>query len=81
MNEWIECSEKMSPVYDYVLVCADNKGTDEPKPINIATWNGEEWIFLNEVSKFSIGATSDIAYVMKRGHITHWKPLPKPPTE
>lgn len=82
MGEWIKCSEKMPQEYDYVLVCANNQGTDEPKPISIACWNGEDWDFLDGMSRgATYGAYLDIGYPMTNFDIKVWMSLPKPPKE
>ena len=79
-NNWINIKEKQPHVYDFVLVCADNKGCGEPKPITIARHNGNEWEFLDKQPLISTyGAYMDIEYPIDKDDITHWMKLPSPP--
>ena len=81
---WIDCNSQLPEIYDFVLVCANNKGTGEPKPISIARLdNSKTWEFCNEdpYSTYCQGAYMDIEYCMLINDITHWMPLPKPPKE
>ncbi len=78
--EWIDVNERLPPIYDYVLVCANNSGTNEPKPICIARHNMSKWEFINAAPLMpSYGAYMDIEYPMDSDDVTHWKPLPKLP--
>lgn len=87
--EWIKCGDKLPDLYTYVLVLADNQGTDEPKPISIAKLTsyslGSEfyicdWEFSNHIPVMpNYGAWHDMDYTMNSDHVTHWMPLPKPP--
>jgi hypothetical protein len=78
IDEWIKLSDRLPELYDYVLVCAAFKGTDEPQPIAIARREKEGWRFLNDCRGNYCWAW-DIDYGMEGDDITHWMPLPKPP--
>lgn len=78
MQQWIEIGMAMPDLYTFVLVLAYNKGTDEPKPISIARWDGETWEFLAKYPCMSAyGAWQDMEYGMDSDDITHWMPLVK----
>ncbi len=83
MNEWISVKDRFPEKYDFVLVFANNKGTNEPKPISIARINDVfEWEFCNHRSPMpNYGAYMDIEYDMDSDDITHWMLLPKPPKD
>ena len=77
--DWINLKDKKPEIYEFVLVCANNKGTNEPKPVSIARITSDtiiEWDFLAFLKK---GAFWDIEYPIMSDDITHWMPLPKPP--
>jgi Protein of unknown function (DUF551) len=78
MNEWIPVTRSLPNQYDFVLVLADNQGTNEPKPIAIARINSyRTWEFLDKASLISAsGAYMDIEYDIDYDDITHWMPLP-----
>ena len=76
LNEWIKCCDRLPELFDFVLVFADNKGTGEPKPISIARWEGDKWIFLGTLEE---GAWMDIEYSMETEDITHWMKFPSLP--
>jgi len=79
MSEWINIKIKLPDLYEYVLVLANNQGTDEPKPISIArieTYNGN-WKFFNHSPCMpDFGVYMDIEYDIDSEKITHWMPLP-----
>ncbi len=77
---WIKVEDQLPELYDFVLVFADNKGSDEPKPIAIARLVNEYglWDFLGTQPQDSVGAYMDIEYGIDSDDITHWMPLPKP---
>jgi hypothetical protein len=79
MTDWISVLDKLPPVYDFVLVFANNLGSGEPKPISIARIDiSGSWEFMGDVEKFgAVGAYMDIEYEMDEYQITHWMPLPK----
>jgi len=83
--EWISVETRLPDLYDYVLVCANNQGSSEPKPISIARIScagPNEWEFLNEAPLMpTSGAYMDIEYGLDQDEITHWMPLPPPPKE
>lgn len=84
--EWVKCSDRLPAMYEYVLVFADNKGTDEPKTYSIARYvkngNYETWEFINHSGRdYSYGVYLDIEYVMSSDNVTHWMPLPIPPKD
>lgn len=82
MSEWIDCNDKMPLIYDYVLVFANNQGTNEPKPMMIARWNSHKWEFVNDSLLMpSNGAWMDIEYPIDSDNVTHWMPLPKGPKD
>jgi len=78
MSEWISVKDRLPYLYDFVLVFADNKGTNEPRPVAIARLVHEYdvWELLGNLC---VGAYHDIEYSMDRWEITHWMPLPPPP--
>ena len=80
---WINVKDRLPDVYDFVLVLADNQGTGEPKPINIARLdNHKNWEFCNKAPGMPhYGAYMDIEYPMDIDHITHWAELPALPKE
>lgn len=77
---WINAKDRLPDLYNFVLVFANNQGTDEPKPFSIARWNGTEWEFINhDILMPNYGAWMDIEYDMDSDDITHWMPLPEAP--
>jgi hypothetical protein len=80
---WKECKNEFPCIYDFVLVCTKNKGTNEPKPISIARIDANnQWEFCNEEPCMPCyGAYMDIEYPMNIDEITHWMPLPNPPKD
>lgn len=82
MIEWIKCSDRLPGLYDFVLVYATTLGTDEPKPITIARWNGKEWEFMaNYIDKMGYGVYQDLEWEVDSTEITHWIELPEAPNE
>ncbi len=80
--KWISVNEKLPAIYDFVLVCANNQGTNEPKPVTIARLDSQGfWDFLDTNDTWTYGAYSDISYVIDRDDITHWMPLPYGPSD
>ncbi len=82
--KWISVKERLPDFYDYVLVLADNPGTNEPKPISIARVRiqDEKWEFCEgKDPEWVYGAYMDIEYSIEKNDITHWMPLPQPPKE
>lgn len=79
--EWISVKEGLPEAYDFVLIAAMNKGTDEPKPISIGRLDcHKEWEFLGApFGSCGEGAWVDIEYCICSWHVTHWMPLPKLP--
>ena len=78
--QWISVRDKLPDLYEFVLVFADNKGINEPRPIAIArivTVHGI-WDLLGTID---VGAYHDIEYDMSRHDITHWMPFPEPPKD
>lgn len=85
-GEWISVKDRLPIVYDFVLVCANNRGTSEPRPMSIARihtyLDGYVWDFLGHTGEnWHQGAYLDIEYGMESDNVTHWTPLPKPPKE
>ncbi len=80
-NQWICVEDRLPELYDYVLVFADNQGTNEPKPISIARmYNEEKWEFIAQSPCMpNYGAYMDIEYDIDSDNITHWMPLPSLP--
>jgi len=79
---WIKVDESLPDIYDFVLVCADNEGTNEPKPITIARYDGEKWEFIDKTPLIqTTGAHMDIEYSIDIDDITHWMKLPLMPTK
>lgn len=78
--QWISVQDKLPELYDFVLVFAHNKGTNEPKPISIARIINKQntWDMLGNLEE---GAYQDIEYSMDTTDITHWMPLPEEPNE
>lgn len=79
--KWIKISDRLPDFYDFVLVLADNLGTNEPKPISIARIDKNGfWEFCNKAPLMpNYGAWMDIEYPMDMDDITHWMQLPKMP--
>jgi hypothetical protein len=78
--DWISIKERLPDLYSNVLVFADNKGTNEPKPYSIAMWIGDKWDFINHSPPMpNYGAWQDIGYNMDSEDVTHWMHLPNPP--
>jgi len=78
--EWISVKDKLPELYDFVLVFADNQGTNEPKPFSIARWESEKWEFINHSPLMpNYGAYMEMEYNMDSEDVTHWMPLPQPP--
>ena len=73
--EWIRVKDRLPDIYDFVLVFANNIGTNEPRPIAIARIvnNLGNWYFLGTCD---LGAYMDIEYEIETNEITHWMPLP-----
>lgn len=78
MSEWISVKDKLPALYDFVLVFADNKGTNEPRPLAIARLVSEHGIW-DLLGNLEVGAYTDMEYDMNRFDITHWMPLPSLP--
>lgn len=80
MNDWIKCTDRLPDIYDFVLVFADNQGTNEPKPFSIARHNDDKWEFINHTAPMpNYGAYMDMEYNMDSDDVTHWMPLPEFP--
>ncbi len=80
--DWIKCSDRLPEVYCFVLVFADNQGTNEPKPISIARTNSHcFWEFLETNKRWSYGTYMDISYPIDNDDITHWMPIPDIPKD
>ena len=83
MSEWIRVKERLPEQYEYVLVYAKMKGTDEPCPTSIARIMGDSqewtWDFLFRDEKYSLGAWTDLIWDISSKDVTHWMPFPKPP--
>lgn len=79
--EWISIEDRLPYLYDFVLVCANYKGTNEPKPIAIARIVDDCGCIWDLLGFLEVGAYMDIEYGIDRYCITHWMPLPKPPGE
>ncbi len=80
--EWVSINDKLPEPYDFVLVFAHTKGTNEPKPISLARLipGGTNWQFLSEYKDGSgAGVYQDLEWPVEREDITHWMSLPKPP--
>lgn len=77
--KWISVKDRLPESCTYVLVFADNQGTNEPKPYSIAKWEYSQWEFVNEEMAWTYGAHQDMDYSMWGSDITHWMPLPPPP--
>ncbi len=85
-EKWISVTDRLPDIYQYVIVLEETSGTSEPKPISIARRINENhlgyiWDFLamNDDGD-TVGAYMDISYPIDSGNITHWMPMPKPPT-
>jgi hypothetical protein len=84
--EWISVEDRLPEIYDFVLVFADKKGTNEPRPIGIARivinhsegHRYSDWELLGDVDQ---GAYQDMQYEIYSSEITHWMNLPSPPKE
>jgi|GEM_PF-3791964 len=78
---WYDVKDRLPKFNAYVLVLANFKRTDEPKPIAIARLEPRgAWEFLSaEVLVLYVGAWKDIEHEMDSDDITHWMELPKPP--
>lgn len=72
--KWISVSESLPEEYEYVLVCAKMKGTNEPSPISIARIEATTWNLLFENKACACG---DLNWTIETKWITHWMPLPK----
>ena len=80
--KWISIKERLPDTYNYVIVFADNQGTNEPKPYSIAMWEGDKWHFINHNDLFpNYGACLDIGYNMDSDDVTHWMLLPAGPKD
>lgn len=80
--EWISVKDRLPKPYDFVLVFADPKGSNEPTPISLARLlpGGTLWQFLSEYGDGSgVGVYQDLEWPAEKEDITHWMPLPKPP--
>ncbi len=83
-DQWISIKDALPELYDFVIVFADNKGTDEPKPMSIARIDTLEphWEFVNQAPCMpNYGVYMDIEYSMDSEHVTHWMPLPEFPKD
>lgn len=76
--EWICVKDRLPNLYDFVIVFADNQGTNEPRPIAIARIVSEHGIW-DMLDNLEVGAYQDIEYGMDACDITHWIPLPNLP--
>lgn len=82
MSEWISVKDRLPRIYDFVLVLANNKGTNEPKPMSIARWDHHRWEFINHNPPMpNYGAYMDMEYNMDCDDITHWAYLPNVPID
>ncbi len=77
--EWISVKDRLPELYDFVLVLADNPGTNEPKPIAISRLKMCGWEFLHTNDMWTHGVYMDITYNIDLDDITHWMHLPSPP--
>jgi hypothetical protein len=77
MSEWISVKERLPPAYLFVLVFCET-GTDEPSSFSLARWDNDHWTIIGDGESvwddLHWGINSD-------NEITHWMPLPEPPTE
>lgn len=80
---WIKVEDQLPEPYDFVLVYANNQGTNEPKPISIARIVNQFgiWDFLGMGPNDSVGAYMDIEYGIESKDVTHWMKLPNKPSE
>lgn len=82
ITEWINVKDRLPEPYDFVLVFADNQGSNEPKPISLARLipGGTVWEFLYEYGDASgAGVYQDLEWPVEMDDITHWMKLPKGP--
>ena len=82
VSQWISINEKLPKPYDFVLVFADTKGSNEPKPISLARLlpGKMNWEFLSEYKDGSgSGCYQDLEWPVEVEDITHWMHLPKRP--
>lgn len=76
---WIKCSDRMPPRYDYVIVCGE--GSLGYLPMQFAQYDGEKWGFIGcsyDVDCIE-GAYSDCGDNLYRDNIKFWMPLPEAP--
>jgi len=82
--EWINVNDRLPKIYDFVLVFAHTKGTDEPNPISFARLISLKpvWEFLFEYkNKSGCGVYQDLMWSVEMKDITHWMPLTPPPNK
>lgn len=80
MSKWISVKNRLPEMYTFVLVFANNPGTDEPKPVSLARYNGNIWEFVNHSPCMpNYGSWKDIEYNLDSDDVTHWMPLPETP--
>ncbi len=80
--EWISVRDRLPEPYDFVLVFATTKGTNEPRPISLARLllGGVNWQFLYQYKDGSgAGVYQDLEWHIECEEITHWMPLPRAP--
>lgn len=76
MSGWIKCSDKLpSGPASYVLAYGTSSSTEEPSVI-VAWFNHGHWLEANNGDYIDGGYGND--YPAK---VTHWQPIPAPPTE
>ena len=80
MSEWISVTVRLPDPYEYVLVYAKMKGTGEPCPISIARQYASTWEMLSHEDQSNAVACGDLTWYMSEDEITHWMPLPSPPS-
>jgi len=76
---WIDVNNQLPDLYEFVLVFADNQGSNEPKPVSLARLlpGKMNWQFMCEYNDTSGGGVyQDIEWPMEVEDITHWMPIP-----
>lgn len=82
---WISVEHELPDEYQFVLVYAITKDVNEPNSMAIArlisSFKENDWDILSKYpDRSGIGACEDLEWPINENEITHWMPLPNPPT-
>lgn len=70
MTQWIKCSERLPEEFADILVCTEDSQVHE----------GYYFVYADNTPVWKVYCYSKL-YANDAGIVTHWMPIPEPPTE